>query len=433
MQKEPTDKTYLRQLVKWTAIGLAIRLILMPITMHGQDLVFINYFPMMFVENGAWDPYGFISANLPHFPWTYYGPVLFIMMSVANFIFVNIFNATSLVKILELSSTMMFRGLETIDYVRAFSHLDLYKNLFLMKTPYLIFDFLTAFILVKLASSKKLALSSYKLWMLNAVVIHSVYAVGGFDIIPAFFIVFALYAAVNKRPYMCIFLLSLGGATKLLPYILILPACLLLGRDIKTKFSLFIAAIAYSALIYLPFYLSSGNTALGVFALLKGVQHPGIATYMIKVICVTLYSFLCVKAIKDSRSFNPEAKLLYYFIAVLFVAYMAFSPRLRYFISVMPLLALIIPLYKRFGLFNLFTLAVLAFFSLTVRDLQLGLFCPINPDYFLGLPTVQEVMGRFIRIEMLYKISARILPIIFMASMFWIWRIKLREEGASNI
>ena len=104
---------FTRQIIKWTSIGLAIRLIIMPFTMHGQDLVFLNYFPFIFIKEGIWDPYTYISANFPGFPYTYYGPVLFIVMSVANFIVIKLFNPVSLAIILAclflLRARMNFR------------------------------------------------------------------------------------------------------------------------------------------------------------------------------------------------------------------------------------------------------------------------------------------------------------------------------------
>ena len=428
MQKESAPKLYLRQFIKWTAIGLAIRLVLMPFTMHGQDLVFTNYFPMMFVEKGIWDPYGFISANLPHFPWTYYGPVLFIIMSAANFIFINLFNAVSLVNILEISGTMMFKGLETIDYVRAFSHLELFKNLFLMKIPYLIFDFLTAFILVKLASSQKLALSSYKIWMLNVVVLHSAYAVGGFDISVAFFVAAALYAGVKKRPYLCIVILSLGGAVKLLPYILILPSCLLLGCNWRNRFLLLLTGAIVSVLVFLPFYLSSGNLVLGFFMLPKVAYYSGNTKWILMALFIIVYSFISLRAIKDSYSAKPERKLLYYFIMVIFLNYVIIPLKFRYFVVITPLLALVIPQNKRFGMFILIFISMLAFASLTVRDVQLGLFAPVNPLYFLSLPTIHEIIGSYINIEIIYKILARALLLGSLVSICWVWFIKLNNE-----
>jgi hypothetical protein len=429
LKDNPAENRYFREAVKWTLIGLAIRLMLMPFTMHGQDLVFINYFPMMFVQEGIWDPYGFITANFPQSAFTYYGPVLFIVMSIANFIIIKVFNPASLIAILELSGTMIGRHFTTADYVNAFSGLNLFRNLFLMKSPYLIFDFLIGGILFKLAASAKAALGAYKLWMLNIVVLHSVYAVGGAYLIPALFIILALYAGVKKKPYLAVVLLSLGGATKILPYMLILPACLLLGGKWREKFSLLFTAGAATLLLYLPFYLSSGNSFLDFFMLSGNVQYAGPARMALAAVFIALYAFLSVNAAKDSHAPNPEKKLLYYFAMVIFLSYALFPVRFRYFIFVTPLLALIIPGHKKFGIFTISIILMLAFQWLTHRNLQLGLFAPVNPGYFLNIPAIQEIAGRFVNVEIIYKVIARILPLTFFAAAWWIWRIRTGEAA----
>lgn len=418
------------QIIKWTGIGLLIRLLIMPFTMHGQDLAFINYFPMAFVEKGIWDPYGFISADFAHFPATYYGPVSFIIMSISNFITIKVFNSPSLVAMLELSSAMIGRAFSTIDYVRAFSGFNLYKNLFLMKSPYLVFDFAIGAILLKLAASGKQPLQAYKLWMLNAVVLQSVYAVGGAYLIPAFFVIVALYAALKKRPYFSIVLLSLGGATKLFPYFLIMPACLLLGNNWRKRASLLISGGLVTVLVYLPFYLSSGNSVLGFFISSGNVQYSGVARWLLPGLFLILYSLISLKAKEDSMKEEPARKLLYYFAIVMFLSYAAFPVRFRYFVFITPLLALIVPQYRKFGIFTASIIMALAFQWLPHRDLQLGLFAPINAEYFLGFPTIQEVIGRYVNIEIIYKITARALVLSFLAGAWWIWQIKLTREQA---
>ena len=147
-------KKYSWRIAKWTLIGLVIRAALMPFTMHGQDLIFINYFPMMSITKGIWDIYDFTKGSFPYSPHTYYGPVLYFIIAIANFIFIRIFNFTSLVAMLNLGGNMICKTFTTGDYVKAFYGLGLFQNLFLMKSPYLIFDFLVAAILLKLAPSK---------------------------------------------------------------------------------------------------------------------------------------------------------------------------------------------------------------------------------------------------------------------------------------
>jgi len=296
-----------------------------------------------------------------------------------------------------------------------------------MKIPYLVFDFLIGAILLKLAISKKMALSSYRLWMLNIVVLQSTYAVGAFHLLPAFFIIAALYAAVEKRPYLTIILLVLGGATKLLPYILVLPASLLLASNWKKRLLLLFTAGGILLLIYFPFYLSSRSAVFQTFTLSK-IQYPQIIRWVLTGIFAILYSFISVNAVKDSHGVSPEGKLLYYFMAIIFLTYAVFPIRFRYFVSITPLLALTMPSYKRFAIFNYFIIFLLAFLWLTERTLQLGLLAPLNPAYFLNLPTIQEILGRYVNMEIVYRNMSRVLLLSFFAACGWVWRIKLNNQ-----
>lgn len=411
---------------------MVIRLSLMPFTMHGQDIVFINYFPMMCAKEGVWDPYGFIATNFSYFPYTYYGPVTFVIFSVFNFIYIKLLGAASLVRLLEIGSTMLFKGLATFDYVNALSRFDLFKNLFLMKVPYLIFDLLIAAMILKLPIQEKAKTASYKIWMLNIVVLHSAYAIGTFDIITAFFVMAALYAAINKRPYLSIIFLSLGGGTKLFPYALILPASLLLGNNWKKRVALLLTGGITSALPYAPFYFLSGKTVLDFFKLPNVVQYSGDVRIVLGVIFLISYCLISIQAVRDSAK-KPVAAIIYYFLTILFLVNSIFPTRLRYFTVLTPLLALIIPRQKRFGLFMLFIIMILALSHATGREQQMGLFMPLNAEYFRSLPALQETIGRFTDIGLIYKVLARLSPIAFFISALWVWRMKrddsLNKEG----
>ena len=420
---------YFFQIIKWTIIGLTVRLLIMPFTMHGQDIIFLNYFPMIFIENGVWDPYGFIASNFQHFPATYYGPVLFGIMSVSNFILIKVFHLTSIVGFLEVAQPMMFKGFATVDYVKALANMDLFKNLFLLKTPYLIFDFLIGALLIKLSLTKEDGLSSYKIWMLNIVVLQSVYAVGGAYVIPAFFVIAALYAASRKRPFLAVMLLTAGGATQLFPYILVLPACFLLGQNWKERVLLIASSLAVNTAAYLPFYLSSGNSVLGFFMLSGRVQYPGLARWILLGLFIVSYVYILYRALKDSRTLRPERLLLYYLATVMFLSYSVFPIRFRYFVFITPLIALIMPRKKKYALFSVLIVLALAFQWLTQKDLQLGLFAPINAEYFLGLPAFQEFVGNFVDIGLAYKIVARALIVAFLGGAFWTWSIMTKDSS----
>ena len=434
--RQKNSKDYLIAILKWSCIGLAIRLLLMPFTMHGQDQLFINYFPMMLIREGAWDPYGLIRSNYQYFLYNYYGPMVFIITTLVDFVYIKIFNIASYIKMLEISGPMIFKHFTTVDYVHAFSEIariDLFKNIFLTKAHFLIFDFSIAFILLKLAREKKNALYSYKLWMLNIVVLHSAYAIGGLDLIPAFFIIAALLSSIKKRPYLSIICLSLGGATKLFPYLLILPSALLLGENWKKKGALLLTAIVVTIPLYLPFYLSSKNAVFDSIMLASAKQYSGMTKWVLMGIFCLLYCAIIINSLNESRKPEPEKRMLFYFLTIGFLSYAIIPISLRYFIFIMPLLVLLIPQYRRFGIFTLFLILILAFLRLSERYVQMGLFVPLNPEYFISFPTFQELVARFINIEIVYKVMARVLMLSFFVSAYWVWRIKETHNKSITI
>lgn len=430
MDNTYSHNTYIKQIIKWTFIGLAIRFVIMLFTLKGQDLFFINYFPMKLATEGALDPYGYIRANFPAFPDTYYGPVLYIIMAAPNFLFINIFHADSLAKILTISGAMMPLNAVTKDYIFAFKDLDLFKNLFLLKSPYLIFDFLIGWMIFKLSSSGEDACRRYKMWMLNIVVLHSAYAIGQFDLIPTFFIMLALAAAIAKRPYLCVISLCLGGGTKVFPFILVLPAILLLGDGWRKRGLLFSTAFASTLMIYTPFYVSSGTAFFQIFS--QGRYYTGLADILLRGIFAVVYLFVSAKAIKDSKKPAAERQIIYYFLSLCFLVYAVTPISFRYFVFATPLIILFIPQHKKFGIFMLFIILLLAFLRLPTRDVQLGLLAPLNQGYFMSIPSAQDVIAKFINIDIVYKIFSKILLLSFFAAFWWVWSIKSGGNKAIN-
>ncbi len=89
------------------------------------------------------------------------------------------------------------------------SHFTIFRTLFLLKLPFLVFDLLTAVVLFKMHDSKEDALASVKLWLFNPVTIFSFYIFGRFEAIPVFFIAFSLLAVKQKRYLLSVILLGL--------------------------------------------------------------------------------------------------------------------------------------------------------------------------------------------------------------------------------
>lgn len=421
-------------IVKWTGIGLGIRLLIMPITLHGQDIFFVNYFPMLLVTKGIWDPYGFIKSSIPIFPETYYGPFLLGIMAVVNFVFIKIFCLSSFVRMFEIVSTMMFQNYSTADYVIAlsasgFSKAALCTNIFLTKLPYLFFDLGIGFILLKLAPQKS-KIATYAVWMLNIVALHSTYAVGQADIVGTFFIAFSLWCAIQKMPFMAMVALGLGGATKLFPLMLIAPTACLLGKNWQCRVRLVLAALGSAAIFYLPFCLSSGTAIFKTF--IMGRYYTGPARWILMTLGGFWYLWLTAKAVRNSADEHPERSLVFYFLIAGFLVYSVTPISFRYFLYITPLLALIMPSSRKFGAYVYCVIGMLAFLRITDRSAQLGLFAPINPYYFMSLPTFQDLIGKFFNIDYIYKVVSRLLMVSFLVGAWWLWRMKLNEGRVVN-
>ncbi len=79
------------------------------------------------------------------------------------------------------------------------SHYTIFRTLFVLKLPFLVFDILTAVILYNYFQDKEKGLNSCKLWLFNPVTIFAFYIFGRFESIPIFFIAASLLALKKNR------------------------------------------------------------------------------------------------------------------------------------------------------------------------------------------------------------------------------------------
>ncbi|MBU1913106.1 MAG: hypothetical protein KKB22_06225, partial [Candidatus Omnitrophica bacterium] len=196
----------------------------------------------------------------------------------------------------------------------------------------------------------------------------------------------------------------------------------------ENRASLFFTGISVLFLCHLPFYIASGSSFLKYFVLAGSLQYKGIEGLILKSIFAALYLFMVINSIKDSRLPHREEKLFYYFLIILLLSFTTFPMRLRYFVSVTPLLALLIPHNKKFGIAAVFIVLIIAFLSLSDRSLQMGLFAPLG-QRFLDMPAFQEVIGRYMNIELIYKFASRVLLVLFFAVSLRLWRIKSKNNS----
>ncbi len=237
-------------LIKWLLIGLFLRLILMPFTVHpdmtalslgawlisqkGQWLTFYDYLSQLPKVNPLVNLYGISFFNYP--PLAYLIPALFmsILKPFYNFSVNNVF----------------ILGMDKI-----FQTFDLFRNIFLLKLPYLIFDFSLAALLLKIFKEK--GPRAFKIWMLNPLTLYATFAMGQFDIMPTLLVVAALFLAMKDKKWLSVMMLGLGGAFKMFPLIFLPIFALVLEKGFWRRVRLlFLGLLPYGVIIAPYFFFS---------------------------------------------------------------------------------------------------------------------------------------------------------------------------------
>jgi len=237
-------------LIKWILIGLALRLILMPFTAHsdmtaldlgafvisqkGGVLTFYDYLSGLDKANPLVSLYGIGLFNYP--PLAYLTPALFMAILSpfynfsANYVFIT--------------------GMDKI-----FQTAELFKTIFLLKLPYLFFDFLLAFLLLKIFKEK--GKTAFKLWMFNPLTLYATFAMGQFDIIPTLLVVGSIFFAYKDKKFLAVAMLGIGGAFKMFPLLFLPLFVLLLEKGFWRRAWLFVVGLLPYLLVISPYFLFS--------------------------------------------------------------------------------------------------------------------------------------------------------------------------------
>ena len=232
-------------------VGLAIRLILMPISLH-PDIWAVIFSGKLFAYNGIINIYDYLSSisftNNPltvnYGPNFFYPPLAFFTFGLFSFL-------------LKPFTNIDFISNLTVNLPYILSDNRLYWHLFIAKLPYLIYDFGSLYFLRKLFVDNGEKIIATTLWLFNPVVLYSTYLIGQFDIIPVFFSIISLYFAKKDRAYLSVLMMGIGGAYKMYPLFFIPLIAILLGTNTRQKLQLGVVGLLPYLLTILPFMGSS--------------------------------------------------------------------------------------------------------------------------------------------------------------------------------
>ncbi|KKU29369.1 MAG: hypothetical protein UX80_C0002G0005 [Candidatus Amesbacteria bacterium GW2011_GWA2_47_11b] len=228
-------------------VGLIIRLVLIPITMHA-DFRAYNLAAYLITQKGQLLGFYDYISRLPRTD-----RILEVFMTDGLFIYPPLAYLTHALFMWLLSPLYPWQTLNTLilyfDHVRPDPHLP--WLLYLLKFPYLVADAAGLFIIFKLVDSKRKLLAA-SLWIFNPVTIYSSYMLAQFDIYIAVFLLLALLLAARGRSLWAAVCIGLAAGFKPFPLLLV-P---FLGQGLWGKFKhIGLAFLTYLIIIF-P-YLSS--------------------------------------------------------------------------------------------------------------------------------------------------------------------------------
>jgi hypothetical protein len=168
-------------ILKWVAVGCAIRLALMPIFAH-PDLAATIWVSLTWITKNQ-----IIISQDPAAVFFFLGNFYRLIMPIFPSPFVNFLNAGISYT---PQSTLIIYGLLQPGVRTA---------IFIAKLPFLLLDVSSAFIILHLFDDGQKAFRALKLWILNPVVLYVSYIFGQYDIFAVFFIFVSLFFLRKKK------------------------------------------------------------------------------------------------------------------------------------------------------------------------------------------------------------------------------------------
>lgn len=408
------------------AVGLMIRLILMPITLH-SDLwanTIVGYF---FALKGVFNIYDYL-ANLPvaHPLVGGFGVNdLFIYSPLAYFTFgimMKIFQPFLNAGLIELAMS---------NPGAASQSAGIFLHSFLIKLPYLIFDLGIAFLLRSFFTSPQKKRLVFLLWLFNPVSIYVTFMMGQTSDIPqTFLVVLALILAFKGRNSLSLGSLGLAAGYKMFPLFFIPIAAFILEKNVWGRVKLLVVGLGVYFLTILPFIttpafrgavLSSSASQKLLFMKLSLTAAEGIYIFIFLYALILLaswFGFFARKAL-----WMP---LLLVNLAFLSVSH--YHP--QWFLWLTPFLAILLTsqsssMYRQLTamLFGIYVLLVFFFES----SLTWGLFGPVNHALF-NAPSLTEILPKAVDVNMIKSL----LRSLFVATALYL-SIKLLREKSYEI
>lgn len=380
-------------------VAIIIRLIIMPISTH-PDLFFINMFPNLFYSQQVLEIFSYLEENFPQTRLSYYTPLTyytFVLFQYPYHLISNSF-ATWMTDLYEFYINLS-QIAYTKDYLEHVKNAFLFRDLFLAKIPYLVFETASIILLFKFVRSKSLKPTAIIAWLFAPILIYSIYIHGQFDIIPAFFVLLGFFL-LKKNPYVSLIAFGVAAAFKNYSLLFILIVSFVWGKTIGQKIKMILVGCAPYAISLIPILIN--DPKLSIYSLfpkpyfvtsLSLSGWPLISRYLhlVALLLSELFIFLVAYVVKTKDKWQTALSLS--LVAITLVLTLAPLVVFQYLVWVYPLTLLFLRKAKTVYLFTTTQALFAASFMLLANHVQLGLFAPLNNQYFSSFPTFNQIIN----------------------------------------
>lgn len=216
----------------------------------------------------------------------------------------------------------------------------------ILRLPYLVFDILILFLLLKLVSVKQRK-KTLILWWFNPVVIFSIYAMGHVEIIQATLIMLSIYL-IKKRQWIAGLAFSAAIAFKTMPIIALLPITLSLKENWQERLKWFFGSLGLPIGLGIIFWLATKADLINSYYPKVAIRQlefnlrPDVILMWLSILAGgSLYLFIIWIALK--RKIKTELDYAEIIMASLVAMYIANPANLIHrFVLIIPLLVYIL-------------------------------------------------------------------------------------------
>lgn len=405
-------------------LGLLIRVLLMPITMH-DDARFVGDIVAMHVDAKHFaTPPTSTSVDIALYPPLAY----YTLDGYRRLVSIALTDLNSLEK--DGSSARE----------AWYSHPQRFLRLFLLKLWYLPFDMLCGVLLLRLVEDDAQKIKKIQLawmWYLNPIVIYTGAIHGQFDVVPVFFTVLSLVAIQREQWLGASAALALGAAFKLYPALFVVPLLIIMPRN-KRHIAAFIAFV----ILALPFMGKLGfysiehsyysNGLAGVVTLTQGQgYYVFVAAYVLFLWCLAQRgaTHITEAPLDEREASGVQVKQISAICLLILVGYyLQATFDLHYLMWVVPFALLQWMNSMNTATRYAWLIVLMCGILLTARAVPFGFLLPLNEAYFVEQANLDSVLARLAPLSL----TLRLVHSVMIGTLLWLGYQAWREIAIAS-